>query len=259
MLLEVVHVVVDLLQTFVRHCQRACRRVLDASLEHHAHHAVLQHLGVDVEVRHALVVSQCAQYGVGSAAHAALQRQERLRYDASLHVADEELCHVVSNLVSYRVGILEGSCLVGYVTFYNAHNLFGVYLYIGCAYAVVHVCDRYRLAARRVERLVYVVQIFCLGAVESVKLQHHVLCQACHCGADASGSRQVSLACVGAFLDVAHLNYRPVNLSHKAVAQLLCHVAQVDVVVGYLACVYVLAEVRVGGVGRAVFYSLRVR
>ena len=131
-------------------------------------------------------MAQCAEYGVGGAANTALQGQERRRYDAALHVAEEELCHVVAYLVGHGVRVLEGPCLVGYVAFNHAYDFLGVYFNVRLAYAVVDVRDGYWLAQRRVKRLVYVVQELGVLAVERVKLQYDVLGQACHGGAYAA-------------------------------------------------------------------------
>ena len=162
-------------------------------------------------------------------------------------------------LVSHRVRVFEGSGLVSDVTFNHACYLVGVNLDVRCAYAVAYVCDGYWLAQRRVKWLVDVVQMFCLGAVERVKLQDDVFGQTCHCRAYASCGCEVGAAFCFALVYVAHFKYGPVYLSHEAVAQFLCHLAQVYVVVGYLAGVDMAAEVTVCRVWCAVSYGLRVR
>ena len=80
-----------------------------------------------------------------------------------------------------------------------------------------------------------------------------MLCQACHCRADATGCREVSLHDVAVFLNVADLNDSPVDVAVESVAQLLCHVAQMNVVVCYLSHVHALAERRVCGIWCTVF------
>ena len=116
----------------------------------------------------------------------------------------------------------------------------------------------YGLAVGRVEGLVHVVYELGVGVVKRVQLQDDVLVQPGCRGRYASGGGQVGAHLAALLLDVAHLEYGPVHLSVEAVAQLLRHVAQLQVVVGNLAQVDVLAEVGVGGVGGAVLDGLRV-
>ena len=78
--------------------------------------------------------------------------------------------------------------------------------------------------------------------MEGVKLQYHVLCQACHCWADTSCCRKISLYDVAVFLYIADLKDSPVDVAIEAIAQLLCHVAEVYVVVCYLSHVHAFAE-----------------
>ena len=70
---EVVHVVVYLHEAFVAHGERAGRGVLHTAGEHHVDDRILNHLSIDVEVGHMLVGTQCAEDGIGGAAHATLQ------------------------------------------------------------------------------------------------------------------------------------------------------------------------------------------
>ncbi len=63
---------------------------------------------------------------------------------------------------------------------------------------------------------------------------------------------------VTSLLDVAHLEDSPVQRPIEAVAQLLCHMAQVQVVVGNLSQVHMLAEIGVSGIGGTVEDSLCV-
>ena len=187
-----------------------------------------------------------------------VQGQERGRNDAPLHVGCQEGGHVVSYLCGHWVDVFEGARLIGYVAFHHAHYLFGVNLHIGCAYPVVHMHDGDGLTVGRVLQFIHVVQVFGIGTVEGVVFQYHVLGQAGRRGTDASGRGEVGLAGVGPLFQVAHLKDGPIHFSHKPVAHLLCHLAQVDIVVCYLSQVDVLAEVGVGSVGRAVLDGLRI-
>ena len=159
----------------------------------------------------------------------------------------------MANLVGNGVRVFECPCLIGEITFYHAYDFLGVDLHIWCTDAVAHLDDWNGLAQRWVEWLIHVVQMLGFGTVETVQLKDDLLGHACHCGGDAAGSCQIGLASALAFFDVAHFEDGPVDFAHKTIAQFLCHLAQVDVVVGDFAQVDALAELRVGGVGRTVF------
>ena len=68
-LLEEVDVVIYLLETLVRHSQRACRCVLHTAFEYHGHDGVLQHLCVYVEVGDILVLREGVEDSVGRRAY----------------------------------------------------------------------------------------------------------------------------------------------------------------------------------------------
>ena len=94
--------------------------------------------------------------------------------------------------------------------------------------------------------------------MEMVVLENHVLCETSSSRTDATGRGEISLACCLALFEVAHLKDSPINLSHESVSQLLSHLREVDVVVGNLTHVHMLAEIRVGSVGSTIAYSLCV-
>ena len=60
-------------------------------------------------------------------------------------------------------------------------------------------------------------------------------------------------------LDVAHFQDSPVNITVEAIAELLCHVTQMQVVVGNLTQVDMLAEIGIGGVGGTIKDRLGIR
>ena len=72
LVLEKVEIIVDALQTFVGHAERAGASELHASGTNQIHHRFLQYFGVHFEVGHIRVASQGAQYGIGNVAHATL-------------------------------------------------------------------------------------------------------------------------------------------------------------------------------------------
>ena len=157
-----------------------------------------------------------------------------------------------------RVRVLEGACLVRYVTLYDTDNLPRVNLDVWLADAVSDMGYHDWLAAWRVERLVDIVQETCLRVVERVELNDDLVSAARHSGRYAACCCEVSLADSLALLDGRALQYSPVYLAVESVAYLLCHVAEVEVGIVYLACIDMLAEVRVCGVGGAEPYRLCV-
>ena len=203
-----------------------------------------------------LVGTQGTEDGVGGAAHTTLQRQKLLGDATGVQLVDEELGGEVADTVGHRVAVLEGAGLVGDVALHHTHELLLRNGHIGHTDAVAHLGDGNGLAVGRVERLIHVVEELGVGVVEGVELQNDMLGQTGCCGADAAGSGKVSLVEAVGLLNVAHLENSPVDVTVEAVAQLLCHMAQVKVVVGNLAHVHMFAEVGVGGVGSAVFESL---
>ena len=116
--------------------------------------------------------------------------------------------------------------------------------------------NRNGLAVRGIERLIHVVDELGVGVVEGVQLQNHPLGQACCRGADAAGGGQIDAVFGGSLLNVAHFEDGPVHFAVETIAQLLCHVAQVEVVIRNFSHVHVLAEIGIGGVGSTVFDGL---
>ena len=256
MVLEVVHVVIHLHETLVADGERAGRCVLHTSVEHHVDDCVLYHFGIYVEVGHVLVLTECAEDGVGSRAHTALQRQEGLRDDAAMHVVDEEFSHEMSDFVGDGVAVFESSCLVGQVAFYDAHNLLARNFHVRLTDAVADVLDRNSLAIRRVSRLVNVLYELGVRIMETVEFEDDALCQSCSRRADAAGSGEIGFAGCFAFFDVAHFKDSPVDFAEESIAHLLCHVAEVDVVVRNFAGIHTLTEVAVRRVGCAILDSV---
>ena len=95
---EVVHIVVDRVQTLVGDGHGCGRGVDDFAFEHPLDGGVLYHLGVDVEAWYVLVGAEGCQHGVAGGSHAALYGQELWRYAAVLHVVDQEFGHIVTHL-----------------------------------------------------------------------------------------------------------------------------------------------------------------
>ena len=155
--LEEVDVVVDALQIFVGHAERAGRGALHTSVAHEVDDGVLQHFGIDVEGGDFGVLTEGAEDGVGRRAHTALERQERLRDDAALHFRKQEFGHALTNLVGHGVGILERASLVWDVALDHADHLRGVELEVGRTDAVVGVEDGDGFAQRRILRFIDVV------------------------------------------------------------------------------------------------------
>ena len=114
------------------------------------------------------------------------------------------------------------------------------------------------LAVGRIQRLIHIVDILGVGVMEGVELQNHLLGQTGCRRRDASRSGEVDMIVVACLLDVADFEDGPVHITIEAIAQLLCHVAQMEVVVGNLAQIDMLAEVGVGGVWGTILDGLSV-
>ena len=78
------------------------------------------------------------------------------------------------------------------------------------------------------------------------------------CDIEDAGSGEVDAPVVAGVLNVADLEDGPVDIAVESIAQFLCHVAQVQVVVGNLASIHMLTEIGVRGVGSTIEDSLGV-
>ena len=76
------------------------------------------------------------------------------------------------------------------------------------------------------------------------------------CGRNTTSGSQIDVIIVTHLFNVAHFEDSPIQRTVETIAQLLCHVTQVQVVVGNLTQIDVLAEVGVGGVGSTIEDSL---
>ena len=173
-----------------------------------------------------------------------------------MHFFNEELSSQETNFIGNRVAVLEGTGLIGDVTLDDTHHFLFRNRDVGFADAVADMLDRNGLAIRRIEGLIDVVDEFGIRIVERVELEDDLLGQTGTRRRDTTGSGQVDVIVVAHLLDVTNLEDGPVNVTIETIAQLLCHVAQVQVVVGNLAQIDVLAEIRVRGVGSTIEDSL---
>ena len=93
---------------------------------------------------------------------------------------------------------------------------------------------------------------FGIGVVETVQLQDHFLGQTGSRRRDTSGSGQIHMIVIAHLFDVAHLEDSPVHITIETIAQFLGHMTQVQIVVGNLTQIDMLAEIGVCGVGSTV-------
>ena len=114
------------------------------------------------------------------------------------------------------------------------------------------------LTIRRIQRLVNVVDILGIGIMEAVQLQNHMLSQLGSCGRDTTSSSQIDMIVITYLFNIAHLKDGPVQRTIETITQLLCHVTQVQVVIGNLSQVHVLTEIGVGGVWGTIQDSLGI-
>ena len=82
--------------------------------------------------------------------------------------------------------------------------------------------------------------------MEVVELYDDTLCQSCGSSNDAACRGKGEVAFVVVLLYVRRLDDKPVHVAIEAVAQPLCHVSEVGVLVFYLTHVDMVAEVLVG-------------
>ena len=205
-----------------------------------------------------LVLSQGTEDGISRRTHTTLQRQELLGDTALVHLLYEELSGQETNLIRYRIAVLKSTGLVGDVALHDASNLLLGDADIRLTDAVTYMFDGDSLTVRGIQRLIYVVNILCIGVMEAVEFQDNVLGQTGSCRRNTTSSRQIDVIVVAHLFDVAHLENGPIYIAIKSIAQLLCHVAQMKVVIRNLTHVHVLAEIGVGGVRGTIEDSLCV-
>ena len=220
---------------------------------------ILEHFGIDVEVRHVRAFSQCAQHGVGTAAHAALQVEEGGRNLAVLQVFQQERGHVVADLRGDGVWVFEGAGFVGDVAFDDSLDAVGIHFHVGFAYPVVGLRDHDGGAIGVVFYLIYVMDAHAFLAVEGIQLDEDAFPgKPAHGGADAAGCREINVCLVAYQLHFAGLDDGPVHMPQVALADLGSHVGQVEVGIGNLVVIDVCAEVFVRRVGCAEFDGMHV-
>ena len=194
--------------------------------------------------------------GIGCGTHTTLQRQELLGDTSGMQLIHQELGSEVTDAVGHGVAVIEGAGLVGDVALHHAHEFLFRDGYIGLADAVAHLRDGDGKTVRRVEGLIHVVDKLGVGVMERVEFQNHSLGQTGCRGTDATGGSEIGLVEIAGILNVANLEDGPVYVTVETIAQLLCHVAQMKVVVRNLTHVHMLAEIRVGGVGCTILDGL---
>ena len=69
---EKVHIIVNILQTIIRHTQRASTTKLDSTLFHQFNNGILNHFSVHLKRRNAGILTQCAQHGIGNISYSRL-------------------------------------------------------------------------------------------------------------------------------------------------------------------------------------------
>lgn len=163
-----INIVIDTAQALVRNSQRAAAGTQHTAVTDQLDGSVLQHLGVNIEIGDFGTFSQSTQHRVSTATHATLQIQEGRGNQATAHIVQKEVSHILTDLIRDGVRILERTGLIGYVTLDNTHNAACVHLDIGFADAVVSLQDRDGLAERMVLNLINIMQSLTFGAVESV-------------------------------------------------------------------------------------------
>ena len=128
-----------------------------------------------------------------------------------MHLLYEELCRQVSDLICYRVTVLEGTGLIGDVTLHDTSHLILRNSHIGYTDTVAYMLDGDSLAVRRIQRLIHVVNELRIGVMEAVQLQNHMLSQTGSRRRNTTGSSQIDMIVVTHLFDVAHLEDCPVQ------------------------------------------------
>ena len=163
-----------------------------------------------------------------------------------LQVADQEISHIVSHLLGYRIEWLEGTRLLRNVAFHHTDNLMCINLHIFLANSVAHIQDWDRGAERAFCYLIYIVKIARSWTVESILLNEHLLGESCDGRNDTAGRGQKCLAGGFAFFQIRNFDDGKVYFAIETTAQTLSHVTEVHILIIYLAQVGVSSKILVG-------------
>ena len=163
-----------------------------------------------------------------------------------LQVADQEISHIVSHLLGYRIEWLEGTRLLRDVAFHHTDNLMCINLHIFLANSVAHIQDWDRGAERAFCYLIYIVQITGSWTVEGILLDEYLLGKADDGRNDAAGRGKECLAGSFAFFQIRNFDDGKVYFAIETTAQALSHVAEMHILVVDFTEIGMGAEILVG-------------
>ena len=235
-----------------------CRCLRYLSLFYQFNHSILHHLAKHLHRRQALTLSDGFHHSIARGAHTALYREHGGRNVSGLHVAEEEVDHVLSDACEVGIGVDKATRLFLDIAINNAHNLLGVNLYIVGAYALSHRKQGYGLAVRILSTLVHVVQQLAVRTMKAVQLDDDALGHTHNGGHDAPRGGKIGAAHGVELVKVAHLDDGPVNLAIEATAQAFGHMSQVHIFIVDLAQVGMCAEVFIGREGSTKLYGMHI-
>ena len=205
--------------------------------------AVLDYLGVHLKRGDVGALVQGVEHGVGDVAHTTLQGQELLGDAALLELVDEEGTHVVADGSGHLIDGGEGALLAdGQRSLDNAEDLLGVDMGGGGTHAVMRRVDGNLATVRRVVGGIDIVHAADGLGNLVVDLDNHLVGHLEPGGGVAHRGAQHEFTVVG---DALCLDDGDVHLAVEAIAELLCQLAQVAVVIVDSASVDGLAHVGV--------------
>ena len=203
-----------------------------------------------------LVLTQCTEDGVGCRAHSTLQWQEFLWNTTFVHLLHKELSCEVSYLVCNGVAVGESTSLIRNVAFNHTHQFLFGYRHIRNTNSVAYMLNWNCLAVRRVKWLINIMNKLGIGIVESVQLKNNLFGQTGCSRRNTTSSCQVGTILCWCLLNIAHFKDCPVNFTIESIAQFLCHVAQMKVIVRNFSLINMLAEIGIRGIRSAILQSL---
>ena len=177
---EKVHIVINILQTVIRHTQRTGTTKLDSAFFHQFYYRILNYFSIHFKRRNAGVLAQRTQHGIGNISYSRLQGKEGRRNNAPAHVRSQELSHILTDFICHGVRFMETTRLIRHIGFYHASNLGRVYLNIRKANAVARTHDRNRTTIRRTFHFIQIVHAYQAFTVCGIQFHNDFIGQSCN-------------------------------------------------------------------------------
>ena len=239
---EEIHIIVNILQTVVCHTERTGTAKFNSTLFYQINDRILNDLRIHFKRWNAGVFTQRTEHCIGNVSYARLQRQEGRRNNPAAHVRSQEIGNVLTDLIGYRVRIVETTCFIRKIHLHHSDNLCWIYLNIRQSDAVARTYDRNRTTIRRTFHFVQVMHSDQTLAVSSVQLYNHAVGQAGNRRRDTHSCRQINPSVGSQFTSFDNCRS---HVSQKPGTQTLRYLRQMYISIINLSGIHSLTEINI--------------